>query len=48
MSYTYMFKVGIDTGVYSCDCCGALVPFHRQRMHSDFHAALNALMPTYA
>jgi len=43
MTYTLIMTVGIDTGIYACDGCGALVPHDRRRTHDEFHADLLSL-----
>ncbi len=36
--YTEFMVVGIDTGVWCCESCGALVPHDKRRLHDSFHA----------
>lgn len=41
--FTYVCTVGIDTGLYSRDVCGSLVPARREGLHADFHARIEKL-----
>jgi hypothetical protein len=38
--FTYVGTIGIDTGLWECEGCGALVTFRSKGLHVDFHARI--------
>jgi hypothetical protein len=43
VTFAYIGKIGIDTGLYECGACGALVAAGRERQHVAFHARIAGL-----
>jgi len=41
--FTYIGKIGIDTGLYECGICAALVAAGGERLHVAFHARIAEL-----
>ena len=43
ITFAYVGKVGIDTGLYECGECAAVVIHGRERQHVAFHARIAEL-----
>ena len=40
--YAHVMNAGIDTGIFECDICGALVTWEGTGKHDAWHAAIAA------
>jgi hypothetical protein len=41
--FTFVGTIGIDTGLWECEGCGALVTFRAKGLHMNFHARIAEL-----
>lgn len=41
--FTYVAKIGIDTGLWECEACGALVTHRGKGAHVTLHARIAEL-----
>lgn len=46
--FTCLCKIGIDTTLFNCDDCGAVVAVGYQRLHAEFHARIAELEAQHA